>query len=200
MMLYLVMKRLFDIIISSFLLIILLPLLIIITILVKALSKGPSIYLGERTGINNTRFYIFKFRTMFVGSDKLAGTTSRNDSRVTSIGKWLRRYKLDELPQLCNVLLGHMSIVGPRPELPLYTEKYTALELKILSVKPGITDFASIEFHNLGDLIDDEDPDGSFERKFLSKKNQLRLKYIKKQNFLVDIIIIIRTIKRLIIK
>lgn len=199
-MLYLVMKRLFDIIISSFLLIILLPLLIIITILVKALSKGPSIYLGERTGINNTRFYIFKFRTMFVGSDKLAGTTSRNDSRVTSIGKWLRRYKLDELPQLCNVLLGHMSIVGPRPELPLYTEKYTALELKILSVKPGITDFASIEFHNLGDLIDDEDPDGSFERKFLSKKNQLRLKYIKKQNFLVDIIIIIRTIKRLIIK
>ena len=199
-MFYLIMKRLFDVIISSFLLIILLPLLIIITILVKALSKGPVIYLGERTGINNTRFYIFKFRTMFVGSDKLAGTTSRNDLRVTSVGKWLRKYKLDELPQLVNVLCGHMSIVGPRPELPLYTEKYSILELEILSVKPGITDFSSIEFHNLGDLIDDEDPDGSFERRFLNKKNQLRLKYIKEQSFLIDIIIIIRTAKRLILK
>jgi lipopolysaccharide/colanic/teichoic acid biosynthesis glycosyltransferase len=154
--------------------------------------------MGIRTGKNGRPFKIYKFRTMVVGSDKGPGTTSKNDNRVTFIGKFLRKYKIDELPQLINILKGDMSFVGPRPELLKYTDKYNIEEKLILTVKPGITDLASIHFINLNEMVKDKNPDQYFEKNFLKKKNKLRLEYIKGRSVKMDIIIIYKTIFRLI--
>ena len=134
---------------------------------------------------------------MYVGSDMGPGTTSQNDPRVTTIGKFLRKYKIDELPQFFNVLMGQMSVVGPRPELPKYTKNYTGQELLILTVKPGITDYASIHFSNLNDLVIDHDPDSYFENHFLRQKNSLRIKYVEDQSFMLDLMIIFNTLIKL---
>jgi len=137
------MKRVFDIIISFLLLIFLLPLFIVISIVIIAGSKGGVFYCQQRVGKNNTDFRIFKFRTMFINSDtKGLLTVGMKDSRITSAGQLLRKYKIDELPQLFNVLFGSMSLVGPRPEVRKYVDLYSADQLKVLSVKPGITDYA----------------------------------------------------------
>ena len=114
--------------------------------------------------MNGELFYILKLRTMYFNAHTTKMNTSSNDDRVTSLGFYLRRYKIDELPQLVNVLLGHMSIVGPRPELPYYTKMYSKKEEKILSVRPGITDFASVEYYNLNNLIPDNDSNNFFEK------------------------------------
>ena len=133
---------------------------------------------------------------MIVGADKGFGTTSKNDPRVTPIGLVLRKSKLDELPQLFNILNGEMSFVGPRPELPRYTDRYKGKERLILSVLPGITDYSSLHFSNLNELIDDRNPDNSFETDILKKKNYLRVKYVENRSFFGDVILIGKTILR----
>ena len=190
-------KRLFDLFMSFFGIIFLSPILIFIAILVKFTSKGTILYRGERTGLFGKSFYILKFRTMVMNADLGAGTTSRNDNRITYVGNILRRYKLDELPQLINVFFGDMSFVGPRPELQKYTNQYQGKEKLILSVQPGITDFSSVKFSNLNELIDDDNPDASFEEKVLSEKNRLRLQYVNECNFWLDIKLILLTILRI---
>lgn len=197
---YLITKRIFDILFSILGMLILSPLYISISLLVKFTSKGPILFKGIRTGKNGLLFNIYKFRSMYVGSEKLAGTTSRNDPRITPIGKFIRKYKIDELPQLINVFKGEMSFVGPRPELKKYTDLYQGEELLILKVKPGITDLSSIKFSNLNDLIDDDDPDVSFEKNILATKNLLRIQYAKSSTFFGDLKIIILTIVKLITK
>jgi lipopolysaccharide/colanic/teichoic acid biosynthesis glycosyltransferase len=190
-------KRFFDIFMSFFGIICLCPILLFIAILVKFTSPGKILYRGDRTGLFGKSFKILKFRTMVMNAEFGAGTTSRNDSRITYIGHFLRRYKLDELPQLFNVLFGDMSFVGPRPELKKYTSQYQGKEKLILSMRPGITDFSSVTFSNLNELIDDNDPDASFEEKVLPEKNRLRLQYVYECNFWLDIQLIFLTLLRI---
>jgi len=187
-------KRASDIVFSLAGLFFLFPLLFTIAVAVKVSSPGPIFYRGIRSGQFGKPFKIFKFRSMVVGAESGAGTTSRNDSRVTYVGGFIRRYKLDELPQLINVLVGDMSFVGPRPELPRYTERYEGEELLILQVQPGITDYSSLKFSNLNALIDDEDPDNTYEQKILAEKNRLRVQYVKDQSFCLDISLIFKTV------
>ena len=190
-------KRLFDIFMSFFGIIFLSPILLFIAVSVKFTSEGTILYRGERSGLFGKSFNILKFRTMVMNADLGAGTTSRNDKRITYVGNILRRYKLDELPQLINVFFGDMSFVGPRPELQKYTNQYQGEEKLILSVRPGITDFSSVKFSNLNELIDDDNPDASFEKKILSEKNRLRLQYVNECNFWLDIKLIFLTILRI---
>jgi len=191
-------KRFTDILFSVLGILLLLPIFIIIAILVKTSSQGNIFYLGQRTGRYGKLFKIYKFRSMYLGSEEGPGTTSRNDPRITSIGFYLRKYKLDELPQLFNILKGEMSFVGPRPELKYYTDLYAGEEKIILSVQPGLTDFSSLYFSNLNDLIDDKDPDNAFEKNFLKNKNKLRIEYVKKRNYFLDIKLIFKTIIKVI--
>ena len=132
---------------------------------------------------------------MYKFSDRGSGTTSKNDKRITKSGHFLRKFKLDELPQLFNIFVGNMSFVGPRPELPKWTKLYDPDELKTLYVKPGISDLASIKFRNLSYLINDKDPDGDYYRRFFKEKNKLRIKYSENYGFFLDLKIIIKTIK-----
>jgi lipopolysaccharide/colanic/teichoic acid biosynthesis glycosyltransferase len=189
-------KRFFDLFMSFFGIIFLLPIFLFIAILVKFTSAGTVLYKGERAGLFGKSFKILKFRTMVMNADLGAGTTSRNDARVTHVGSILRRYKLDELPQLFNVFFGDMSFVGPRPELQKYTRQYQGEEKLILSVRPGITDFSSVKFSNLNELIDDDNPDASFEERVLPEKNKLRLQYIYECNFWLDMKLILLTLLR----
>ena len=194
---YLVAKRLFDIFFSSIGIIAFFPLFLVVSILVKFNSPGPILFKGLRTGKYGIPFNMYKFRSMYLGSEKMAGSTSRNDSRITTVGKFIRKYKIDELPQLINIFKGEMSFVGPRPELKKYTDQYKGDELLILKVKPGITDFSSIKFSNLNDLIDDDNPDSNFEKNILASKNILRIKYVKTATFFGDIKLIFLTILKL---
>lgn len=189
-------KRLFDICFALFGLILAGPVMIVIAITIKVVSPGPVLYKGLRTGRHGKPFYIKKFRSMVIDADKSASTTSKNDPRVTPIGRFIRANKLDELPQLINVLKGEMSFVGPRPELPKYTNQYNDKEQLILTVPPGITDYSSLHFSNLNELIGDDDPDMAFETNILTEKNQLRVKYVENRNFFSDIMLIINTILR----
>lgn len=189
-------KRLFDIIFSLIGLILLLPLLLIIVILLKLESKGPVFYKQVRVGFNSTNFKIFKFRTMFVGSDKKGLLTlGDRDPRVTNIGFFLRKYKLDELPQLINVFIGNMSFVGPRPEVRKYVDLYSESDLEILSVKPGITDYASIVFRDEAELLKATDnPEELYINTIMPKKIELNKQYISNKSLLVDFKIIFKTI------
>lgn len=189
-------KRSFDIVFSLLGLILLVPLLLIIAFLIKSESKGPIFFRQSRVGENNVDFKIFKFRTMYVGSDKKGLlTVGDRDPRVTKVGFFLRKYKLDELPQLINVLLGHMSFVGPRPEVRHYVNYYSEGYLNILSVKPGITDYASIYFRNEVELLKaSNDPENYYIDVILPKKITLNKKYIENKNLLIDIRIILKTL------
>jgi lipopolysaccharide/colanic/teichoic acid biosynthesis glycosyltransferase len=191
-------KRAFDFCLALLGLIILTPLLLLIGLLVKLTSRGPILYRGVRTGRYGQPFRIYKFRTMVQDAERRGGmSTARNDPRITRPGKFLRKYKLDELPQLLNVLKGEMSFVGPRPEMPEYTRLYQDEELLILTVRPGITDYASIEFVQLGELLGDEEPDRIYEEKVRPIKNALRVKYVKEQSFWNDIRLIVQTLRRI---
>lgn len=170
----------------------------VLALLVKISSPGPIFFRGERGARHGGTFRIFKFRSMVVGSETGAGTTSRYDPRITRVGRLMREYKLDEIPQLFNVLVGDMSIVGPRPELPRYTRNYRGDERLILTVRPGITDLASIKFRDLNKMIDDDNPDKAFETEFLSEKNSLRIEYVKRRSFLLDMCIVWRTVRSVI--
>jgi len=187
-------KRLFDIIICIISLPFLLPFFIIFAIIIKLSSTGPVFYRGLRTGLHGRAFRIFKFRTMVINAEKLGGgTTALNDFRIFKFGKLLRRYKLDELPQIINVIKGDMSIVGPRPELPQYTNQFKGEELLILSVRPGMTDYSSVKYFFLQEIVGSKNVDQFFEENVLQQKNKLRIKYVKEQNFFQDIKLIFQS-------
>lgn len=187
-------KRVFDVIVSAVVLLLIWPLLLIIATAVKVNSKGPVIYGGVRSGVWGRRFRIFKFRTMRPDAEQTGGySTAHNDPRFTSIGRFLRKFKLDELPQFVNVFRGEMSLVGPRPQVTAYTDKYQGDEKLILSVRPGITDYASIHFSNLDEILGDSDVDGKYLREVEPVKNKLRLKYVRDCSFLTDLTILIWT-------
>jgi lipopolysaccharide/colanic/teichoic acid biosynthesis glycosyltransferase len=187
-------KRVFDLVSTAAGLVILLPLFAVAVAAIKLDSPGPVFYRGVRTGKNSKLFRIYKFRTMYVGREKPAGdTTALDDPRITDVGRILRKYKFDEFPQLINVIKGEMSMVGPRPELPAYTDRYTAEEKLILTVRPGITDLSSIEFSSLDEQVGAKDPDRVYEEKILPVKNRMRLEYVKNMSFLRDMKLILLT-------
>ena len=191
-------KRIFDITLSLFGLIILLPFMLIIAILIKIDSKGPVFFKQIRVTKNGKEFKIFKYRTMRVGSDKYSQITVGKDDRITKIGSFLRKYKLDEIPQLINVLIGDMSLVGPRPEVPKYVALYTDEQKEILKVRAGITDYASIEFSDENDLLaSEEEPEKAYIEKIMPKKIELNKKYLSEISILTDIKIILLTIKKI---
>jgi lipopolysaccharide/colanic/teichoic acid biosynthesis glycosyltransferase len=193
-------KRIFDFLVSLFGLIIFSPLFLIIAILIKLDSEGPVFYRGERIGKDGKPFRIFKFRTMVKDAEKMGGpSTSADDPRLTKIGKFLRKYKLDELPQLINVLKGEMSLVGPRPEVKMYVDMLKPEEREIiLSVKPGMTDLASLwDFHEEEVLKGSKDSEKTYLEKIRPKKVQLQIEYVKNRSFLLDLKIILKTILKL---
>nr|WP_229050291.1 sugar transferase [Fusobacterium sp. 1001295B_180824_G3] len=193
-----VLKRIFDITLSLFGLIILLPFMLIIAILIRVDSKGPIFFKQIRVTKDGREFKIFKYRTMKVGSDKYSQITVGKDNRITRIGSFLRKYKLDEIPQLINVLLGDMSLVGPRPEVPKYVALYTDEQKEILKVRAGITDYASIEFSNENDLLASEkNPEKVYIEKIMPKKIELNKKYLSEISIITDIKIILLTIKKI---
>ena len=193
-------KRLFDIFFSLLGVILLTPLFLIIAILILVDSRGGVFYKQLRVGYNNSDFKLFKFRTMAIGSDKKGLiTVGSRDSRVTPIGYYLRKYKIDELPQLINVLIGDMSLVGPRPEVRKYVSMYTPDQLKVLSVKPGITDYASLEYANENELLgNSENPEEMYIKEIMPAKLALNLKYIKEKNVLMDFSLILKTLFKII--
>ena len=191
-------KRIFDIISSLFGLILLSPFMIIIAILIKLDSKGPIFFKQVRVTKNGREFKIFKYRTMRVGSDKYSQITVGKDSRITKVGDFLRKYKLDEIPQLINVLIGDMSLVGPRPEVPKYVALYTEEQREILKVRAGITDYASIEFSNENDILANEaDTEKAYIEKIMPRKIELNKKYLSEISVMTDIKIILLTIKKI---
>ena len=191
-------KRIFDITSSLFGLILLSPFMIIIAILIKLDSKGPIFFKQVRVTKNGREFKIFKYRTMRVGSDKFSQITVGKDSRITKVGDFLRKYKLDEIPQLINVLIGDMSLVGPRPEVPKYVALYTEEQREILKVRAGITDYASIEFSNENDILANEaDPEKAYIEKIMPRKIELNKKYLSEISVMTDIKIILLTIKKI---
>ena len=186
-------KRVFDFIIALVILIAALPLLAIISLIIAIDSGFPVFYKPLRDGYKNKPFHIYKFRTMVKDADKGDGTTALNDPRITRAGKYLRKLKLDEIPQLFNVLNSTMSFIGPRPELLKYTERYEGDEKLILQVRPGITDFSSIEFINLDEIVGEENHDEMYEKYVLKKKNELRVKYAKEVSLKTDASLFVKT-------
>ncbi|MBP1630461.1 MAG: glycosyltransferase [Bacteroidetes bacterium] len=192
------MKRIFDIISSLLGLIVLSPLLIILAFWVGLSSKGGVFYAQTRVGRGNKDFKVLKFRSMALGSDQkglLSIGKDGRDPRVTRVGYVLRRYKLDELPQLLNVLKGDMSLVGPRPEVRKYVNLYNKAQLEVLKVRPGITDMASIAFKNENDLLAKADnPEEFYVKVIMPDKINMSLKYLNERSFLKDLHIIFKTI------
>ncbi len=162
----------------------------------------PIFYKAERVGMNYKLFTMYKFRTMHLNLEKKSGdTTGYNDPRINFIGSYLRRFKLDELPQLFNVLIGDMSLVGPRPEMEYYyKEFYNEDDLKVLTVKPGITDFFSIEYSSLDSIVGSEDPEAFFQKNLLRKKINLRVKYVNEISFYTDLKMLFNTLRVILIK
>lgn len=195
-------KRIFDILFSLVGLIILSPLFLIIAILIKKEDNGPVFYRGIRVGRYGKPFRIFKFRTMVIDAEKIGGpSTADDDPRITKIGKKLRKYKLDELPQLINVFKGEMSFVGPRPEVQHYVDMFTEEERQILSVRPGITDWASLWNVDEGAILaGSSDPEKTYMEKIRPIKLKLQLKYVRERNFLIDLKILFLTLVSIITK
>jgi lipopolysaccharide/colanic/teichoic acid biosynthesis glycosyltransferase len=193
------MKRIFDFTLSLIAIIILLPLFILIALLIVLTSKGGPFYLQTRIGKGGKPFKIIKFRTMYKDSDKKGLlTVGKKDPRVTHIGHFLRKTKLDELPQLFNILFGHMSFVGPRPEVPKYVNLYNERQRQVLSVRPGLTDYASLEYINESEILAQaENPELYYIEHVMPAKLELNLKYIQDQSFTTDLIIIFKTIARI---
>ncbi|MEI6748098.1 MAG: sugar transferase [Bacteroidales bacterium] len=193
------MKRSFDILFSSLGILLLLPVFLVIGALISFDSKGGVIYKQQRVGLEGKLFGLFKFRTMRSGSDKQGLLTIGSaDDRITPIGLWLRKYKLDEFLQLINIFKGDMSFVGPRPEVPKYVLHYTLDQRKVLTVKPGLTDPASLAYLNESDLLAQaKDPEQYYILYIMPAKLDLNLSYIEQQNLVKDISIILRTIGRI---
>lgn len=189
------MKRLFDIIASGIGLILLSPLFIVFAIWIKLDSRGPVFYRQVRVGRYNKDFRIFKFRSMRLGSDKGSLVTiGGHDPRITRSGYFIRKYKIDELPQLINVFVGDMSLVGPRPEVRHYVDYWTPEQMHVLDVRPGITDPASIRFRNENELMEKaDDPEKFYIEEVMQKKLRLYLEYVRHHSFIGDIGLIFKT-------
>ena len=189
------MKRLFDIVASACGLILLSPLFFIVSVWIKLDSIGPVFYRQVRVGRYNKDFRIFKFRSMRVGADKGSLVTiGGRDPRVTRIGYYLRKFKIDELPQLINVFIGDMSLVGPRPEVRHYVDYWTPEQLHVLDVRPGITDPASIKFRNENELMESaEDPESFYINVIMQEKLELYLEYVQNASFWYDVKLIFKT-------
>ncbi len=191
-----VMKRLFDILASFIGLTLLFPLFAVIAILMKLEGGGPVFYRGLRAGRYGRPFRMYKFRTMVSNAEKFgASSTANDDPRLTKVGGFLRKYKLDELPQLINVLKGEMSFVGPRPQVQWAVDLYTKEEREILTIRPGITDYASLRFANEGEILKGSiDPDKDYMEKIHPEKMRLSLEYVGNHSFFGDLKIIFQTI------
>ena len=190
-----VVKRILDLVLAVILLIPALVLMLPLAVWVKLDSKGPVFYKAVRGGYHNQPFMIWKFRSMVVDADKTGGCTAKNDARVTRAGRIMRRLKMDELPQLFNIIRGDMSFVGPRPELLLYTTQYTEEQQCIMWVRPGITDRSSIVYIAQDEIVGEEDPVANFEKLILPEKNRLRVEYAKNQCFRLDAGLMLETVK-----
>jgi lipopolysaccharide/colanic/teichoic acid biosynthesis glycosyltransferase len=196
------MKRLFDFTSAAIALILLSPLFSLIALYLSASSRGPVFYSGKRVGLRGKVFKMHKFRTMVVDAEQLGGSCTRaDDPRITRNGHWLRKFKLDELPQLLNVLLGEMSLVGPRPEVQEYVQLFTPEEFAILSVRPGITDWASIwDRDEAQTLAGHCDPERTYLEQIRPEKIRLQLEYVRHRSFLIDLAILFETLKVLVLR
>ena len=192
-------KWVFDIIFSFLGLVILSPVFLVILILVKLEDGGPVFYRGVRVGRFGKPFRMFKFRTMVLHADKIGGpSTADDDPRITKVGGIIRKYKLDEIPQLINVLRGEMSLVGPRPEVQYYVNMFSEEEKAILSVRPGITDWASLWNPNEGAVLaGSPDPEDTYMKKIRPEKIRLQLKYVKEHSPFIDLKIIFLTLNKI---
>ena len=194
-------KRFFDVVVSAIGLLLLSPVFLLLALVIKLDSHGPVFYRGVRVGRNGRNFHIYKFRSMVADAEtRGAASTRTTDLRVTRSGRFIRKFKFDEFSQLINVFLGDMSIVGPRPEVQKFVDKYTEEEKLILSVRPGITDWSSIQFHNEGEIIEASgipDADEAYEKLIRPEKLRLQLRYIKERNLWVDIKIVVSTVLKL---
>lgn len=190
-------KRAFDISTSLIALILLSPLILVVSILIITDSKGGAFFHQIRVGRNGREFKLHKFRTMRPAAESGGQlTVGMRDSRITKIGYTLRRYKLDELPQLWNILVGEMSVVGPRPEVPKYVAMYSPEQRKVLNVRPGLTDYASIKYVNENEVLEkSSDPEKTYIEEIMPEKLELNLKYIEKQSLITDIKILLDTVK-----
>lgn len=196
------MKRLFDILFSLFILLFFLPFGIVISLLILIESQGGVFYAQERIGKNGIPFYLLKFRSMRTDSDKSGKlTVGMRDSRITKIGYFIRKFKLDEFPQFINVLKNEMSIVGPRPDVKEYVDLYSNEQLQILVVKPGITDYASLEYFEESDLLaKSSNPEKTYIEEIMPAKINLNQKYIANPSLLIDLKIIFLTAKKIFIR
>ena len=194
-------KRLFDIAASGLGILVLSPLLAIIAIVVKS-DGGPALYRGRRVGRGGGVFDMLKFRTMVMNADKMGpSSTADDDPRITRVGKFLRRYKLDELPQLFNVFKGDMSVVGPRPQVEWAVVRYNDVEREVLRVRPGITDPASLQFPNEGEILrGSSDPDEDYWRLIHPEKMRLSVDYVRHATFADDMRIILQTLRTIVRK
>lgn len=195
-------KRLFDIIFSFIGLVLLSPVFLIMAIWIKSDSKGPVFYKQIRVGKNGKEFSLYKFRSMHIGSDRKGLLTiGGKDPRVTNSGYFIRKFKLDEFPQLINVFFGEMSIVGPRPEVPKYVALYNKEQRMVLTVRPGISDYSSIRFSNENELLEKaEKPEEFYISEIMPEKLLMNLEYIRNNNLWIDVRIILMTFKKLISK
>ena len=189
-------KRLFDIVFSLAGLLVMLPVMALLALLIKVGSKGPVLYRGLRVGKDGKLFHILKYRTMVVDAESVgASSTAGDDPRITPIGAFLRKWKLDELPQLLNVLRGEMSFVGPRPQVQWAVDLYTPEERQLLSVRPGITDYASLVFRNEAEILrGSTDPDRDYLVKIAPTKIRLGLEYVRRHNLATDLSILFATL------
>ena len=194
------MKRIFDIVASGIGLILLSPLFVILAIWIKCDSIGPVFYKQVRVGRNNMDFQLFKFRSMRVGSDKKGLiTVGGHDPRITRSGYYIRKYKLDEFPQLINVFKGDMSLVGPRPEVRKYVDMYTEEQMHVLDVRPGITDLASIRYRNENEHLERvNDPDKYYVEVIMPDKLRINLEYVARHSFTFDIRLIFQTFRAIV--
>ena len=196
-----IIKRIIGFVLSALLIIVFSPVLICVSIAIFIDSGSPIFYRAPRGGYKGGQFMIYKFRTMVKEADKIGGgTTAFNDDRITRVGLFLRKTKLDEFANLFSIFKGDMSFIGPRPELLKYTQNYTQNEKCILEVRPGMTDYSSIEFINLDEIVGEENADIIYEKKVLPKKNELRVKYANSVSLKVDFYLFWKTIVRVITK
>jgi len=193
-----VIKRTFDIISSGLVLLVFSPVFLFVAIAIVLDSKGGVFYMQERIGRNGVPFKLFKFRTMRPNQDGMKITIGHRDPRVTNVGYFLRKFKVDEFPQLLNILKGEMSVVGPRPEVEKYVAKYSNEQRKVLSVKPGLTDYASLEYVHESELLaQSDDPEHTYIYEIMPDKLRLNLRYINDQSLTTDVKIILRTIAKI---
>jgi len=199
MTVYPIAKRAFDLICSVLILAILSPFLLALAVWIKTTSRGPVLYSAPRVGLGGRPFRMYKFRTMVLDADRIGGSsTPADDPRITPVGRQLRRHKLDELPQLFNVIAGDMSLVGPRPQVQWAVDLYSPEERHVLTVPPGITDYASLRFPNEGEILRaSTDPDRDYMEKIHPEKMRLSLEYVRKRSFRTDLSILAGTMAAL---